>query len=97
MAIVETMTFRLRPETDDAEFLQADRAVQVGFAYQQAGLVRRTTARDTEGGWIVVDLWESAAHADAMAERWEAAEAPRAFMTLVDEGSVDVRRYETLD
>lgn len=76
MAIIETMTFRLRSDADEADFLQADQRVQVAFAYQQPGLVRRTTARSGDGGWIVVDLWESAPDADAMAERWETADAP---------------------
>ena len=73
MAVIETMTFALRPDADEAAFLAADRRVQVEFAYHQPGLVRRTTARDSAGGWIVIDLWRSADDVDA----WVSAGTPR--------------------
>ena len=97
MAVIETMTFTLRPDADAEAFLAADRRVQVEFAYQQPGLVRRTTARDEAGGWIVIDLWRSAADADAMGEHWDTSPAPAAFMAFVAAGTVHVHRYETLD
>ena len=76
MAVIETMTFALRPDADERAFLAADRRVQVEFAYQQPGLVRRTTAHDSAGGWVVIDLWRSADDADAMGECWDTAPAP---------------------
>ena len=97
MAVIETMTFALRPDADEEAFLAADRRVQVEFAYQQPGLLRRTTARDRAGGWIVVDLWRSDDDADAMGERWDTAPAPAALMAFVATGTVQVHRYETLD
>ena len=97
MAVIETMTFALRPDADEEAFLAADRRVQVEFAYHQPGLLRRTTARDRAGGWIVVDLWRSADDADAMGECWDTAPAPAAFMAFVAAGTVHVHRYETLD
>ena len=75
MAVIETMTFALRPDADEEAFLAADRRLQVEFAYHQPGLLRRTTARDSAGGWIVIDLWRSADDADAMGECWDTAPA----------------------
>jgi hypothetical protein len=97
VAVIETMAFVLHPDADEEAFLAADRRVQTEFAYQQPGLLRRTTARDDTGGWIVIDLWETEADADAMATRWDDAPAPAAFMALVAPDSVEVRRYRTLD
>ena len=97
MAVIETMTFTLLPDADVDAFLAADRRLQVEFAYQQPGLVRRTTARNSDGGWIVIDLWESAADVEAMGARWDADPLAAAFMDLVDADSVQVHRYETLD
>ena len=51
MAVIETMTFRLRLGVDEAEFLGVDKRLQSEFAYQQPGLVRRTTARSDDGAW----------------------------------------------
>jgi len=51
------MRFRLTPGVEESEFLLADRAVQEDFAYQQPGLLRRTTARADDDSWLVIDLW----------------------------------------
>ena len=100
MAILETMTFRLRLVGDEQSFVLADKNLQSDFAYQQPGLVRRTTARgegDRAGEWIVVDLWETAEAADAAADRWNESLIAQAFMAFVDPDSVEIRRYRDLE
>jgi hypothetical protein len=94
---IEIMTFRLRAESSEADFLAADRRVQVEFAYHQPGMVRRTTARNPDGAWMVIDLWASAADATNYVDGWNRDPAPRAFMALIDEATVETRSYETLD
>ena len=96
-AVIEIMRFRLPPGASEAAFLAADRRVQEEFAYRQPGLLRRTTARGQDGGWIVIDLWRSAADADACDARWEADPVTQAFMALLDRSSVTTERYEQLD
>ena len=98
--IIETMTFRLRTVSDEEAFLEADKRLQTEFAYQQPGLVRRTTARgegDLAREWIVVDLWETAEAADACNERWGNDLMAQAFMAHVDPDSIEVRRYRDLE
>jgi hypothetical protein len=90
------MKFRLAPNGDEAEFLAADRRLQEDFAYQQPGLLRRTTARGEDGSWVVIDLWRSPADADACAVRWQADRVAQAFMALLDRSSVVVERYTPL-
>ena len=91
------MRFRLPAGADEAAFLAADRRVQQEFAYHQPGLLRRTIARGQDGGWIVVDLWRSAADADACDARWESDPVTQRFMALLDRSSVTTERYEQLD
>ena len=95
-AVIEIMRFRLPPGADEAAFLAADRRVQEEFAYRQPGLLRRTTARGPGGGWIVIDLWRSAADADACDVRWEHDPVTQEFMALLDRSSVTTERYEQL-
>ncbi|MFP3902395.1 MAG: hypothetical protein ACLFXM_16180 [Acidimicrobiia bacterium] len=100
MAVIETMTFRLVAGADEAAFLAADKRLQSEFAYQQPGLLRRTTARglgDRAGEWIVVDLWGSADDAEAAADRWDDDPTARELMSFVDAATVEVRRYADLD
>jgi hypothetical protein len=91
--VIEILRFRLPPGADEAAFLAADRRVQDEFASRQPGLLSRTTARGKDGSWIVIDLWRSAADADACDARWERDPVPQAFMALLDRSTVTVERY----
>jgi hypothetical protein len=95
--VIEIMSFRLSPGTSEAAFLAADRRVQEEFARHQPGLMSRTTARGEDGGWIVIDLWRSAADADACDTRWEHDPVTQGFMALLDRSSVTTERYQQLD
>ncbi|HYA69107.1 MAG TPA: hypothetical protein VED63_10280 [Acidimicrobiales bacterium] len=91
------MNFRLDSGADVASFLAADRQVQCDFAYQQAGLLRRTTARSVDGNWIVLDLWSSENEADACADHKDGHPVTAAFMSFIDASTVRIQRYTTLD
>lgn len=94
--MIEILTFRLAEGTDEADFLEADRAVQTEFAYQQPGLLRRTTAKGADGDWVVIDVWRSPEDADACDRVWGHDEWTGRFMSLVDAASVRVARYQQL-
>lgn len=90
--MIEILFFRLAANADEAAFLDADRHVQTDFAYQQPGLLRRTTARG-DGSWIVVDLWRSVEDADACDVLWGHDPVTARFMSFVDAASVRTERY----
>ena len=90
------MRFQLAAGETEAEFLAADRALQEEFAYHQPGLLRRTTARDSGGRWLVVDVWRSAADAEACAARWDDDPVATRFMAFVDRATLSTERYELL-
>ena len=95
--MIEILTFRLAAGVDEAAFLAADKRVQTEFAYQQPGMLRRTTARHGDGEWVVIDLWRSDADADACDARWSGDPVAGAFMAFVDRETVRVRRYQELE
>jgi hypothetical protein len=100
VAVIETMTFRLVDGADEDAFLAVDKRLQTEFAYQQPGLLRRTTARgvgDRVGEWVVIDLWARGADADACAGRWDDDPLAQELMSYIDRSTVDVRRYTDLD
>ena len=93
---MELITFRLRDGVDEADFRRADEAAQA-FHHLQPGLLRRTTARDIANGeWSVFLLWGSWAQADAAAEAALADPAMQAYASMIDAGSVQVRRFDAL-
>jgi hypothetical protein len=91
--VIEIMRFRLSDVADEDAFLEADREVQSEFAYQQPGLLRRTTARGEQGEWVVVDLWRSVEEAEACSARWGQDAVTAAFMGFVAGDSVKVERF----
>lgn len=96
--VIETTTFRLRKGVDEAAFRAADERMQTDFAYQQPGLLRRTTGRRSGGDeWIVIELWGSTDEAEVAAARGDGDPTVAAFVGMVDAASVDRRRYVTLD
>ena len=94
--MIEIMRFRLAAGADVEAFREADKAVQGRFAYQQEGLLRRTTAVDRDGAWIVIDLWQSGKAADAADARWGKDPVTAAFMSFIDPASVSTERYAEL-
>lgn len=63
--LIENATFKLVDGISTEEFLAIDARFQEEFAYQQKGLLRRTTARSEDGTWLVMNLWDSRESADA--------------------------------
>ena len=61
--LIEVRTFRLAEGVDDAAFRAADAEAQVR-AHLARGIVRRTTARDSDGRWLVLSFWYDAECAD---------------------------------
>ncbi len=94
--MIEILTFRLAEGADEVDFLEADRDVQTEFAYQQPGLLRRTTARGADGSWLVIDVWKGPEDADACDRAWGQDEWTARFMSLVDPASIRTARYQQL-
>jgi hypothetical protein len=70
--------------------------VQTEFAYQQPGLVRRTTAKAADGEWVVITVWSSGAHADMAADAWLEHPLCAAWRDATATKSASERRYEAL-
>lgn len=96
MSVLSITTFRLAQGVADDAFLASDATCQSDFAYQQAGLLRRTTAR-TDLDWLVLEQWASLADAELADEAALHHAAALACAALVDPASVQRRRFTTLD
>ena len=95
--IVEVATFKLTGGADEAAFLAADKAVQEELVPRRPGFVRRTTARGDDGEWLVVALWRTTADAESTAELAHDHPAGQAFAGFLDQSTVEIRRYQTID
>lgn len=95
MAVIEVTAFTL--VGDEAEFLAADARMQSDFAYQQPGLLRRTTARGSDRQWLVLTMWRDDASAEAADGRAREDDVARAFAAFAEPGSVRTKRYTPLE
>ncbi|HUC35798.1 MAG TPA: hypothetical protein VMR97_01600 [Acidimicrobiales bacterium] len=97
MAVFETLTFRLKPETDEVEFRLADRAVQGDFVRDIPGFVQRTTCRSRDWEWFVVTVWETEHEADKAKHLGESSRVMEKFFSFIDRESSTAKRYTSLD
>ena len=84
--MIETTRFRLAEGVTDDVFLVTDEKVRTEFLYQQPGFARATTARSSDGEWIVIVLWMTAEYA---------VDLPDELFAHADAATVERRRYET--
>jgi len=97
MSVIEIMAFNLADGVTDSEFRIADSALQMRFAYQQPGIIRRTTGRAEDGAWLVMTLWSSHAQADASDSAGVDDDRVSRFKSMIDLQTVRVKRFDTLD
>ncbi len=96
MSIVEITVFRLAEGVADQSFLDLDRRIQTELVPNQAGFIRRTTARHGED-WLVVTLWASDADAAAYQRAVAGHPVQVEFEDAVEAGTLHLTRYTTLD
>lgn len=97
MSVIENLTFRLAAGSDEGAFLEADRRVQSELVPNLAGFMRRTTARGEDGDWLVVTVWGSNADAEACSRLAAGDPVATAFNAFLDQDTIAIRRYATLD
>jgi hypothetical protein len=97
MPVIETHTFRLADGADIGRFLDADRRIQTELMLRKPTFLRRTTARGTDGEWLVVVVWGSEEDAATSRAAFEVDPANVALMTFLDQPTLTTRQYATLD
>ena len=95
--MIEILTFRLADGVDPAAFTALDARIQTEVAYQQPGLRRRTTGRNGDGRWLILQVWTSSDAAAAGRAALDGSALGADLDALIDVGSVHLERFEGLD
>ena len=93
--VFEILTFRLAHGIDEATFRAIDERIQVEFAYQQPGFVRRKLGRHDDGRWLALTIWVDPESALAAQTRFEESDLGREFARLVTD--VVIERFRGVD
>jgi hypothetical protein len=94
--MIEVSKFRLADNVNTEDFLEKNAEFQRGFAYQQAGLLRRTIASGLDGEWLSITWWRSMK--DARQSTLVASKSPMAieFNSLLESVSVATEYFKEL-
>jgi len=92
-AVVEVVTFKLKPGVTLDEFRALDEAVERQYAMQQPGFVAREAAAGDHGEWLVIVHWRSAQDPDASMAGFANAPVAAPFMARIDSRSFSMKRY----
>ena len=95
--VIEILTFRLAGGVDVAAFTALDVRVQTEVAYQQPGMLRRTTGRNDEGRWLILQVWASSEAAAAGRVAFGRSAVWAALEAMIDADSVHFEQFEGID
>ena len=95
--LIVNATFRLIDGVSDEKFKEIDARFQEDFAYQQKGMLRRTTAKGEDGTWLVMTMWDSAESSDGPKNITDSGKAALTAMhEVIDFDTHKLERYFTL-
>ncbi|HUQ38564.1 MAG TPA: hypothetical protein VM030_00285 [Acidimicrobiales bacterium] len=95
--LIEVVTFRARDGVDGGTVAAADNRLQTECVLTHQGFVRRTVGHRAGRDWVMVTFWWSEADAAASWEQAAGHPAHDQLMSMVDDGSWHVERYDALD
>ncbi len=93
---IEIVTFRLKAGVTEKQFLAENSNVEKDHVAKQPGFISRETARGEDGEWLVVVHWRSVADADASMNSFSSAPGAGAFMSLMDDSTLKMKRYNKI-
>ena len=93
--VIELVTFRLKPDTDEAAFIAAD-GQSTAFLEQQSGFLAREVGLTATGEWADMVRWADLDAALRAAAAFNAAPETQAFNACLDRESVQMRHFRAV-
>jgi hypothetical protein len=93
--ILEVVLFKLKPGTDEADFLAASEAVMPDLRTMR-GFIRRELFEDADGQWMDTAHWHSLDDAHRAAEVFLSLLCAQTLMALIDETSMTMLHLEPM-
>ena len=98
MAVLETISLRLKPGASADDFTLANAKVEHEYLPQQPGfnVGSRVTSLDDDGTWRITLRWDSAADAEASMASFMDAPATQDYLSLIDMNAMEMGRVTDL-
>ena len=91
--VVEVTTFNLNSGVDANAFELRDREIEQDFASQQPGFLKRMSAVDADGQYVVMVFWETLADADASIAAFSSDPTVADYFAMIDGNTFSAERY----
>ena len=94
---IEVMAFKTKATTNMQAFDKTNKSVERDFTAKQTGFLQRITGVSENGAQIVAVYWDTKAHSDAVIEAFMEAPIAKDFMGTMEQSSIQMGRYQTLN
>lgn len=91
--ILELTTFNINSTVNPMTFAIRDAKVESDFTSKQAGFIKRQSAVDDKGNYIVAVYWDSVANADASMNKFMADASVADYASMIDGPTMKMSRY----
>lgn len=94
---IEVMAFNTKSDIDINKFNKTNKRVEKGFTAKQKGFEQRITGVNEKGEQIVAVYWDTKSNSDTALQPFMDAEISKKFMGMMDQSSIKMGRYQTLN
>ena len=94
-AAIEIVSFKLKQDASEHEFLSSNPALQTWIA-GQPGFQYRALAKKDDGSWVDTVFWDSMDNAKKAGAAFADAEEAKPLMAFIDDGSVDMQHLSVV-
>lgn len=92
-SVLEVTTFKTKPATNMAQFIEMDAEVEANFTSLQPGFIKRQSGLDDKGEFVVLVYWESMEDAEASMSKFMQDESVASYAGMIDGASMKMSRY----
>jgi predicted SnoaL-like aldol condensation-catalyzing enzyme/heme-degrading monooxygenase HmoA len=91
--ILEVTTFKLSSVANPSTFNELDTKVESDFTSKQAGFIKRQSAVNENGEYVVLVYWNSMEEADASMQKFMKDESVADYASMIDGSTMTMARY----
>lgn len=94
--ILEVTTFNINSNANPMVFAKRDAAIESDFTSKQPGFIKRQSAADDKGNYVVLVYWDNVVNAEASMNKFMADAAVADYAKMIDGATMKMSRY-TID
>lgn len=91
--VLEVTTFHIKTTANAQVFSELDAQVETNFTSKQPGFIKRQSAVDENGNYLVIVYWETAADAQASMDTFMADTSVADYASMIEGSSMKMNRY----